>query len=107
MSDTQLSLLDLPSDPTYRTTDPETSRVAGLTVDVNAREAEVLEAMRYAAVAADTHDLRQVLLAYGLDRDNNCVARRLTSLERKGLVRRVGVKSGKFGRPTTLWRLVG
>lgn len=102
---TQLSLLDVPADPTWRSTDPETSRVAGLTVDINAREAEVLEAMRHAVVAADTHDLRRVLLGYGLDRDSNCIARRLTSLERKGRVRRVGVKTGRFSRPTTLWAL--
>lgn len=99
----QLNLLDLPADPTYRSAGPETSRVAGLTVDVNAREGEVLEAMRHAVVAADTHDLRRILLGYGLDRPTNTIARRLTSLERKGKVRRVGVKRGPFSKPTTLW----
>lgn len=101
----QLSLLDVPVDANYRSDGPETSRVAGKTVDANAREAEVLEALRHLVCAADTHDIRALLLAYGLDRPTNTISRRLTSLERKGLARRCGVKVGVQGKPTTLWRL--
>lgn len=105
MSPAQGSLFDAPADPTYRSTDPETSRVAGKTVDANAREAEVIEALRLLVVASDCHDIRAALLSYGLDRPTNTISRRLTSLERKGLVRRGGSKTGAAGQPTTLWRL--
>lgn len=103
----QLSLLDIPADPNYRTTDPETSRVAGKMVDRNRREADVLLAMRYASAPVDVHDIETLLARYDLCRQKSgWVASRLTSLERKGRVRRCGVKTGRYGRPTTLWALV-
>lgn len=101
----QLSLLDVPADPTYRSDGPETSKVAGKTVQTNAREEECIEALRRLVCAADCHDIRAVLLEYGLDRPTNTISRRLTSLERRGLVRRAGVKTGPAGKPCTIWRL--
>lgn len=99
------TLFDMLPDPNYRAADPETSKAAGLTVDTNAREAEVLHALRHLVCASDTHDLQAVLEQYGMQRDRNCIARRLTSLDRKGLVRRAGSKVGAHGKPTTLWAL--
>lgn len=102
----QPSLFDAPADPNYRTDGAETSRVAAKTLDANPREAECLEALRLLVCAADCHDIAAVLEQYGLHRQTNTIARRLTSLERKGLVRRAGVKQGAAGKPTTIWRLV-
>lgn len=105
MAPSQASLFDALADPTYRSCDPETSKIAGKTVATNAREDECIEALRRLVCAADTHDIAAVLAEYGLQRDRNCLARRLTSLERKGRVRRAGVKVGAAGKPTTLWAL--
>lgn len=102
----QPSLFDAPADPTYRRDGAETSRVAAKTLDPNPRETEVLEALRLLVTASDTHDIQRVLAEHSIQRDRNCLARRLTSLERKGAVRRAGVKQGPRGANTTLWRLV-
>lgn len=102
----QLGLFEAPADPTYRRDGPETSRVAAKTLDPNPREQECLEALRRLVCASDCHDIRAVLLKYGLDRPTNTISRRLTSLERRGLVRRAGVKIGPAGKPCTIWRLV-
>lgn len=102
----QLSLLDMPADPMARRDDPPTSKAAAKTVETNAREAEVIEALRRLVVASDCHDIQRVLEEYGLRRDRNCISRRLTSLERKQLVRRAGVKQGAAGKPNVAWRLV-
>jgi len=102
----QPSLFDAPADPTFRRTDPPSSKVAGLRLDANAREDEVLQALRWLVCASDTHDIQRVLAEHSLNRDRNCIARRLTSLERKGLVRRCGYKEATTGRRTTLWRLL-
>lgn len=102
----QLDLFELAADPTYRSDGPETSRVAAKTLDPNPREQECIEALRRLVCASDCHAIRAVLLEYGLDRPTNTISRRLTSLERRGLVRRAGVKVGPAGKPCTLWRLV-
>ena len=102
----QTSLFDPgPADQLWRD-GQEVSRAAGRTVDVNARETEVVDALRYLVAASDCHDIRRVLLGFGMDRPTNCLSRRLTSLQRKGLVARCGVKVGAAGKPTTLWRLL-
>jgi DNA-binding MarR family transcriptional regulator len=98
---TEPTLWDIPADPNYRNDDPPTSKVAGQTVQANAREAEVLSALRKLICASDTHDIQRVLADYNLTRERNCISRRLTSLERKGMVRRAGVKDGR----RTLWAL--
>lgn len=101
----QLDLFTIPADPMARAKDPATSKAAARTVDTNARETECVEALRRLVCASDCHDIQRVLAEYGIQRDRNCIARRLTSLERKGLVRRSGVKQGPRGAHTTLWRL--
>ena len=93
------------TDPTLfdvlvRTDDPATSKAAAGTVNRNRREAEVIGALRDLTYAT-AHDI-----GIHVGRDTNCVARRLTSLERAGTVRRCGVKPGPYGRDCTLWRLV-
>lgn len=101
----QPTLFDAPADPLYRRDDAETSKVAAKQLDPNPREQECIEALRRLVCAADCHDIRKVLLEYGLDRPTNTISRRLTSLERRGLVRRAGVKVGPAGKPCTVWRL--
>jgi len=106
MTPEALSLFDTVPDPLSRRDDPPTSTVAGLRLDANAREDEVLQALRWLVCASDTHDIQRVLAEHTMQRDRNCLARRLTSLERKGLVRRCGFKEATTGRRTTLWRLL-
>ncbi len=105
MTPEALSLFDTVADPMSRRDDPPTSKVAGLRLDANPREDEVLEALRWLVCASDTHDIQRVLAEHSMQRDRNCIARRLTSLERKGLARRAGFKDATTGRRTTLWRL--
>ena len=90
----------------FRHSDPVTSKLAAASVDVNGREAEVIQSLRWLTVAGSTFDMQRVLAEYGIMRDRNCLARRLTSLERKGRVRRSGWAVGPHGRQVTLWRLV-
>ena len=103
---TQASLFEWVADPMVRAADPETSRVAAKQVRTNAREAEVVDALRFLVCASTSHDISAHLARYGLVRPVNGVARRLTSLERHGRVRRCGVKVGPHGQPCTLWRLL-
>ena len=92
-------------DPMVGHEDPQTSRDAAVTVDTAGREDEVRQALRWLVCGSDTYDIQQVLAAHGMPRDRNCISRRLTSMERKGLVRRVGVKVGPHGRALTMWVL--
>lgn len=101
----QVRLFELPADPLVRRDDPETSRVAAVTVRRNVREDEVRNALRVLVTASTSHDISDLLGTYGLQRPSNTVSRRLTSLERQGVVRRCGVKTGPYGQPCTLWRL--
>lgn len=101
----QSSLFDATADPTYRVTDPETSRAAAASVKTNHREREILEALRFLSVASSAYEIQQALNNYGIPRDKNCISRRLTSLVRKGLVSDQGVKPGPYGRDVTAYRL--
>lgn len=94
-----------PPDPLVRTTDPETSKAAAKSVDVNPREREVIDALRLLTVASSAFEIAECMANYGLSRDKNCVSRRLTSLTRKGLVDARGVKPGPYGRTVTAYRL--
>ena len=89
----------------FRTSDPPTSKWAAESVDVNGREAECIQALRWLVTAGSTFDIQRVLAEYGIGRDRNCISRRLTSLERKGKVLRSGWMVGPYGRQVTLWRL--
>lgn len=88
-----------------RATDPPTSHAAARTVDVVGREDEIVQALRWLICASDTADIQRVLRDHGMDRDRNNIARRITSLCRKGVVRSVGTKVGPHGRATTLYML--
>lgn len=104
MSPAQGSLFDAPADAMWRSGEI-TSRAAARSVDTNARERECIEALRRLIVASDCHDIARVLGEYGLVRPTNTIARRLTSLERKGFVRRSGVKQRAAGKPCATWTL--
>lgn len=96
---------DMPPDPMVRAADPATSREAAETVNTNAREREILDALRLLVVASSAYEIQQCLNNHGLPRDKNCVSRRLTSLVRKGLVDNRGTKPGPYGRDVTAYRL--
>lgn len=97
--------LFLLSDPNARSNDRATSAAAAATVNFNAREQEVLDALRFLVVASSTHDIQQHLELYGIKRDRNCISRRLTTLVRKGVVVDQGEKDGPHGRRVTAYRL--
>lgn len=103
----ELTLFEMHPDPMWRTSDRETVSAAARSVDVNAREAEVVDAMRLLVVASSAHEIQQCMEKYRLiRRDKNCVSRRLTSLVRKGIVSDQGMKPGPHGRQVTAYRLV-
>jgi hypothetical protein len=95
----------LPFDEMARAADPATSHLAAASVDLPAREQEVTLALKWLVCASDTHDIQRVLAEHSMLRDRNNIARRLTTLDRKGIVRAVGTKVGPHGRQTTLWML--
>jgi hypothetical protein len=71
---------------------------------LNARQAEVHEALRLMCRAGTTADIQRTLAEYiPVPRDRNCIAKRLCELEQLGLVERVGRDFGHRGSPTT-WR---
>ncbi len=94
-----------PPDPAVRSTDRETSRAADRSVNRNHREQEVLDALRGLVVASSAHEIQRWLAGYGIMRDKNCIARRLTSLVRAGKVNDQGLKPGPYGRAVTAYRL--
>jgi hypothetical protein len=65
-------------------------------------QAECLEALRWLVAPGVTHDIQRALAEHGISRERNCLAKRLTELERLGRVERVGKAFG--GRPRTTWR---
>jgi hypothetical protein len=103
-ADAEPSLFSL-SDTNVRADDPSTSTAAAASVDLNAREQEVVDALRFLVVASSTHDIQQHLEKYGIKRDRNCISRRLTSLVRRGVVVDQGEKDGPHGRRVTAYRL--
>lgn len=64
---------------------------------------EVIEALRWLIVPGDTSDIQRALGEHNIPRATNCIAKRLTELERKGLVERVGRRAVK-GVTRTVWR---
>lgn len=94
-----------------RSSDPATSRVAAKSVDMPARKAEVLDAMRLLVTTCTAHDILEVLQRYGSKMDIGSVRSRLNQLRKDdGLVEKVGVKvvpkPKGTGRPEQTWRLV-
>lgn len=68
---------------------------------LNASQQEILEALRWVVVAADTALIQKALAVHNIPRERNCIAKRLCELEEMGLVRRVGSN----GRRTTWGRV--
>lgn len=104
---TQGCLFELDADPMVRKDSPETSRAAAKTVNVNARERECLDALRFLVVASSAYEVACCLQQRNIPRQVNCVSRRLGSLVKKGLVDARGVKPGPYGRDVTAYRLKG
>lgn len=92
-----------------RTSDPATSRAAARSVDMGARKAEVVNALRLLAVSSTAHEIHEVCRRYGSRMDIGSVRSRLSQLESAGLVRKVGVKvvpkPAGSGRHETTWTL--
>jgi hypothetical protein len=93
-----------------RSTDVATARVAAKSVDVAARKAEVLDAMRLIGVSCTASEILGVLRQYGSRMDIGSVRSRLNQLRRDdGLVRPQGVKTVPkpqgSGRPEQTWVL--
>lgn len=92
-----------------RSTDPATSRVAARSVDMGARKAEVLNAMRLIGVSCTASQITEVLREYGSLMDIGSVRSRLNQLRGDGLVAPVGVRQVPrpvgTGRPEQTWRL--
>lgn len=93
-----------------RASDPSTSRDAASQVDLNARCAELLTAVRQFVVYVDGTFTDGELAAY-LGEDRNIVARRRGDLTELGLVEAVlrdgqpDARKGRRGRPEMLWML--
>lgn len=101
----QPSLFDPPPRLSHRRTDPVTSKRAARQLPVRERQAEVLAALRWLAVASDPAAIRDRLAQSGMHRERGEVASRLAELLELGLVRKVGVKQGPRGRAVTTWAL--
>lgn len=108
-----LTLFETPIEPPLpvRRNDPATSRVAAKSVDLAARKAEVVNAMRVLVVACTADEIAEVLHGYGIRMPAGSVRSRLNQLRSDdGLVRKVGVKTVPkpigTGRPSTTWALV-
>lgn len=102
-------LFDSPPAPLpARSADPETSRYSAKVLPLRARQREVVIALRHLIVSADAADIKACLSAeLGLDRERSEVASRLSELERMEppLVRKIGVKQGRRGRPVATYVL--
>lgn len=89
--------------------DPQTSHDAAAAVDLPARCAQVLGALRYVYPAyrgATCSELQHRLAVTGTHMDNGWIARRLCDLEKSGhVVRTEATRPGSTGRKQTVWIL--
>ena len=100
------TLFDVPADPMWRS-GQVTSRSSAGTVDVNARESEIVDVLRLAVTSMTVADIQSELHARGIaPRERANISRRLTSLARKGVAERCGVELKAGGRARTTWRLL-
>lgn len=105
------TLFDAPvSAAPSRSSDPATSRVAAKSVDIGARKAEVLDAMRLLVTTCTASQILDVLHSRGSRVDIGSVRSRLNQLRKgDGLVEKVGVrvvpKPVGTGRPEQTWRV--
>ena len=102
----QASLFDAPLDALpARRSDPATSKAAARELPLRARQAEVVEALRWLAVSSTADEIRGVLRERGFDRDRGEVASRLSELEHRGFVRKVGVRKNHKNKSVATWVL--
>lgn len=101
--------MTLPFSAAARHTDPTTSHEAAAEVNVNARCAQVLAALRqveYPPHGATCFELQQTLLRHQIHMDIGWIASRLRDLEKAGLVRKTADKrAGGTSRKQTVWVL--
>ena len=91
----QASLFDAPLDALpARRSDPATSKAAARALPLRARQAEVVE-----------DEIRGVLRERGFDRERGEVASRLSELEHRGFVRKVGVRKNHKNKSVATWVL--
>jgi DNA-binding MarR family transcriptional regulator len=81
-----------------RTTDPETSHVAAEAVNASALETKVIRAL-----TQQPYTTEEIANRLGLWRDT--VSPRMRSLERKGLVERIGKRRNASGLHAIVWAL--
>jgi hypothetical protein len=99
----QMTLDDLPGPvgPAYRVGDSLTSIAAGQSLDpikVSEQQADIV-----ALIAQCARGLICSQVAARLNRDRGCIARRITDLHRRGLVRANGTRVAPSGRLQTVW----
>ena len=57
--------------------------------------------------SANRHDVTQILsVASGIEQSYTSVGARMSELERSGLIIAVAIKQGRFGKPTTCYKIV-
>jgi Fe2+ or Zn2+ uptake regulation protein len=109
MSPEQTTLFEPPARLSVRRSDPLTSHIAARSVDLTARQQEVLDSLRLVSVAATASELVPVLRRYGSRMDIGSVRSRLNELGKAGKVRKVGQKAVPkpmgTGRPEFTWML--
>lgn len=93
-----------PVQGSFRLSDPDMSREAAASVDLPARQREVLAALAYLGEAT-AYEISQRLERNGQKRPENAVARRLGDLHERGLAEPTGAKrrGGSF-RFQQVWR---
>lgn len=89
-----------------RSSDPATSRAAARELPLRARQQEVVDALRLLCTSATADEVKHALAGYGMARERNEVASRLSELERLGRVRKIGVKKNHRGKNVATWRLI-
>lgn len=93
-----------------RASDPDTSRAAAESIRpaLGAECSRVLAAVESRGhIGATAFEVTRSLEGVGVERDQNCVARRLTDLRDAGLVRDTGMRRpGKSNRGLIVWRRV-
>lgn len=102
------SLFDAPPDTgTHRRSDPATSVAAAASVDVPARQAEVLDALETLGGKATVSEVVDCLAWRGVHVEHGPTSRRITDLVAAGWVEPTSeIRPGRTGRPQTVWSRV-
>lgn len=89
-----------------RATDPATSHTAAALIEPALRpeQARCMDLLR-AMGQATAHEITLALYRQDIDRDQNCVAKRLSELRDLGLIEDTGMtRPGRSRRPLIVWR---